>query len=347
MPDDHRLALATFEFLEAAYRWSPSDTAWLDGVLDAVRRVWGAEQWAYGCFYDASNIHSFKIWSLQTRALPAALESLVVPMADRLPPELVAGSFRSSPGGLGSALGMHDPVIKQALREAGTEDCFGLNALDPEGLGCLVAVGVQKSSLDPIELDLFRRMSAHLASAYRCRRRLRANGHTPFDGAEAVLDAGGKTVDAVGFAHSQDVRHWIEEAAREILAVRHQSTRRDPTVRWKPRIQTRWTLMDAVESDGKRYLVARENQAATPMLDVLTERERQVVASAAYGRSNKEIAYDLGISHSTTRVLLARACARLGVRNRRELLDHAVIRWMRGEGGPAMGSETASPGPQN
>ena len=56
----------------------------------------------------------------------------------------------------------------------------------------------------------------------------------------------------------------------------------------------------------------------------LTERERQVVAFLALGRSTKEIAYVLGISDSTTRVLLGRAAARLGVRSRDELVRVAT-----------------------
>jgi DNA-binding NarL/FixJ family response regulator len=38
-------------------------------------------------------------------------------------------------------------------------------------------------------------------------------------------------------------------------------------------------------------------------------REQQVVALATLGRTNKFIAYELGLAHSTVRVLMARACA--------------------------------------
>jgi DNA-binding CsgD family transcriptional regulator len=39
----------------------------------------------------------------------------------------------------------------------------------------------------------------------------------------------------------------------------------------------------------------------------LTARERQVVAMLADGRTRKEVAYALGIAHSTVRVLYSRA----------------------------------------
>ena len=54
--------------------------------------------------------------------------------------------------------------------------------------------------------------------------------------------------------------------------------------------------------------------------ELLTAREREVVERAMSGSHNKEIAYDLGVSDSTIRVLVSRAASKLGVRTRRELL---------------------------
>jgi len=54
--------------------------------------------------------------------------------------------------------------------------------------------------------------------------------------------------------------------------------------------------------------------------DLLTGREREIVELALLGSENKCIAYDLGLSDSTVRVLMRRAAIKLGVRTRRELL---------------------------
>jgi DNA-binding CsgD family transcriptional regulator len=86
----------------------------------------------------------------------------------------------------------------------------------------------------------------------------------------------------------------------------------------------RWTLVATYECEGARYVVARENQPTVYRLPELSEREQQVVACLAFGRSTKEIAFALGVSDSTVRVLVARASARLRVRTREELL-HQVI----------------------
>ncbi|HSC89498.1 MAG TPA: helix-turn-helix transcriptional regulator, partial [Polyangiaceae bacterium] len=58
----------------------------------------------------------------------------------------------------------------------------------------------------------------------------------------------------------------------------------------------------------------------------LAERERQVVSNLSLGLTNKEIAFELGLAHSTVRVLVARAAAKLGVKTRAEL----VARYRRG-----------------
>jgi len=84
-------------------------------------------------------------------------------------------------------------------------------------------------------------------------------------------------------------------------------------------------LMRAIELDpDDRYEDAASFCAAlrsppAPM-SALTERERQVVSYAVLGHPNKFIGYELHMSVSTVRVLVARAAAKLGVRSRAELI---------------------------
>jgi DNA-binding NarL/FixJ family response regulator len=52
----------------------------------------------------------------------------------------------------------------------------------------------------------------------------------------------------------------------------------------------------------------------------LSPREREVLSIALLGRTNKEIAFQLAIGHSTVRVLLTRAAKKLGAHDRYDLL---------------------------
>jgi DNA-binding CsgD family transcriptional regulator len=90
---------------------------------------------------------------------------------------------------------------------------------------------------------------------------------------------------------------------------------------WKGLVSARWTLVDEFDSHGAKYVVARENAPRPTGLVSLTPTERCVVTYAARGFSTKEIAYTLGISATTVRVLLMRAVRRCGVRGREELLQ--------------------------
>jgi DNA-binding NarL/FixJ family response regulator len=63
---------------------------------------------------------------------------------------------------------------------------------------------------------------------------------------------------------------------------------------------------------------ARQPQP-TRQLDILTERERQVMALVVGGLSNEEIAAELTISPETARTHVSRAITKLGVRDRTQL----------------------------
>jgi len=64
-------------------------------------------------------------------------------------------------------------------------------------------------------------------------------------------------------------------------------------------------------------------------LEILTDRERQVVACLVRGDSTKEVGFALGIANATVRVLLARAAGKLGVRSREALLSHPAVQPLR------------------
>ncbi|MGH3095110.1 MAG: response regulator transcription factor, partial [Streptosporangiales bacterium] len=60
--------------------------------------------------------------------------------------------------------------------------------------------------------------------------------------------------------------------------------------------------------------------AATAALEVLTEREREVMALVAEGLSNEEIAERLVVSPATAKTHVSRTMVKLGVRDRAQLV---------------------------
>ncbi|MDV3222357.1 response regulator transcription factor [Intrasporangium sp.] len=68
---------------------------------------------------------------------------------------------------------------------------------------------------------------------------------------------------------------------------------------------------------------AHRTVAPHPNLDLLTDREREVVALAALGLSNPEIAEELVVSPATARTHVSRAMTKLGARDRAQLVVFA------------------------
>jgi DNA-binding NarL/FixJ family response regulator len=61
-----------------------------------------------------------------------------------------------------------------------------------------------------------------------------------------------------------------------------------------------------------------------PLLSLLTEREREIVAWVATGRSNEEIAAELTLSPATVRTHVGRATTKLAARDRAQLVVYGI-----------------------
>jgi len=77
---------------------------------------------------------------------------------------------------------------------------------------------------------------------------------------------------------------------------------------------------------------ARRASAPHPRLADLTDREREMVAWVATGRSNGEIAGVLHLSPDTVRTHVSRAMVKLGARDRAQLVVFAIESGLRVEG---------------
>ena len=167
--------------------------------------------------------------------------------------------------------------------------------------------------------ETLRRISAHMSTSYRLHRRLHDSRATP----AAIFGAHGRLEHVERGALHDDTVSALTTAVASQRWARAPVGRNDPAaaiVAWKGMVDGQWTLMDHIDRTGRRFTHAIENAPRDRLGQPLSEREAQVVALAQMGRHNKLIAYELGISHATVRVLLARAARKLGVRDRQSLM---------------------------
>lgn len=138
--------------------------------------------------------------------------------------------------------------------------------------------------------------------------------------ASAAISPSGTRVHSPADESVIDAR---DELRRALLAFDEARTRnkRAGAHRWQPLVGSNWSLLDEFEADGRRFVVVIES--ARPLRARrrdLSQREQQVLTRAQLGYSDKVIAHELGLSHSTVRVLLHRAAKKLGAATRHETL---------------------------
>jgi DNA-binding NarL/FixJ family response regulator len=95
----------------------------------------------------------------------------------------------------------------------------------------------------------------------------------------------------------------------------------EPATIWDGLVTGHWSLVDRFDGDGRRHLLLRRNSPEDRTSRALTPRETSVVDYAVLGQSNKQMAYELGLSQSTVSDCLSRACARLGAITRAGLMQ--------------------------
>ncbi len=141
---------------------------------------------------------------------------------------------------------------------------------------------------------------------------------------EAVLSGDGKLHDARGEAESRRARDWLRDAVknRERARTREQRSDSDRALSlWEGLVAGRWSLVDRFESDGKRFVIAYQNDPEVGDPRGLSRRERQVAEYLGLGRSQKEIAYLLGVGAAAVSNAVAGAIDKLGLGGRAELAN--------------------------
>lgn len=321
--------------LEAAYRLDGDDAAWLDRVARTVQKQLDLRRHGtFAFFYELGSDGVVRTQTPVSLEVPPPFDRDVVRIPEALPPWYVRETFARHPcnsalhTGSARARALTRMQLPQTLGPIGWRDIFVVNGLDPTGHGVYVATGRKRATPLPTpQRARWTRLAVHLASAWRLRRQLRDAAARSVDAAEAVLAPDGKIAHALEAAKPREARRQLTQAAHVIERARTRRGRDDRAVaEWTGLIAARWSLVDHFEADGKRWLLARRNDVASVGdAAALSPRELQAVAFAALGHDNKLIAYEMGITAETVRVLLHRAARKLRARDRNELITRARL----------------------
>jgi DNA-binding CsgD family transcriptional regulator len=316
--------------LEALYQVEQTRDAWFAGVLRTVVETLGRGAGVGGVLYDLSSGPALHIDAMDSIDVPS--DWVRAGEAMHRDPRLVPGIRTSYRSCLCASLTDLTAIEPQGMRAA-RRDYYAprnvggqtmINGLDGSGKGCsLFIFSREEASLSPNMREVLSCLATHLATAYRLQRRLMPGEATPAGEIEAVLAPNGEIAHAEPSATAAPARQALRLAVREREGARRfmPPDAAGMLKAWKGLVSARWTLVDEDEQGGRRYVLARENSPAGRGPAALSARERQVVSLAVLGRSNKLISYELGLAHSTVRVLVARACAKLAVSSRAELVS--------------------------
>ena len=193
-----------------------------------------------------------------------------------------------------------------------------------------------RDALVPADRRVVDAVGAHLGACLRMRRAL----HGTVPGAEgtsteAILSPAGKILHARGATAQRSLSALVEAVRRTERARLRRTPPDERLALWTALFEGRWSIVETVERDGKRMLLACKNEPETAAMRRLTSLERAVAQYAALGHPYKYVAYELGISLSGVAAHLQRALRKLGLRSRADLIR------LLGGGAPLPGESAA------
>ncbi len=316
--------------IELAYDVDTPTREWLAKLAAAIYAELGVGLGAQCFTYDVTPEGQLRIADFVLLGLPEFVTDATKAMLEGLPVEFIRGAFvacdcRSQSQLAPAVYAMIQPVQQQLGPAIGWYDMLVLAGLDPSSHGVFFGMGLPQVKKTPVRtIRNWTRIAVHLATAHRLRRRLTAAERANPGTADAILTPNGRIDHALDDAKASEARDALKNAGKHTERARGRLRTREPEAAiyaWKGLVSGRWTLLDHVETDGKRYILARQNDVAVDGLAVLTMRERQALAYAAMRQTNKLIAYEMGITAATVGVLLHRAAKKLSTTSREGLIE--------------------------
>ncbi len=308
--------------LRAMYCIDREETAWMRGIVEAAR--------PYDLGLGIGGYVTELGVEIGFRALYSEIERVKVPALD--------AAVRTLPTGFWRRCHLPGPAALNvdALRAAAAAEGMPPEALPPEAFSSLIwgAIGgdpeVECANLcfacrdrealraeDRVVLDGF---AAHFGAALRLRARIGKRPAPDDVTTEAVLSPEGRVLDARGSAAKRALPTLSEGAKRQERARSRKADAQERVALWTALLDGRWSVVESIERDGKRMLLACRNEPRTARMHRLSARERSVLQYEALGHSHKYVSYELGLSVPAVVAALRSALRKLGLKSRRELL---------------------------
>jgi DNA-binding CsgD family transcriptional regulator len=324
---------AVIDSTERAYDLLAPKERWLHEIIEHLRPALDSGLGIFGWLYDARDFKNLVFTNPVFLGIPPELPGALVSCNQDpdTPLALVQMHYRTPAGpfsmSLGNEFANYMPWRKH-VHPVGVKDLLVVNGIDANRMGCAISAprrAVARISAE--RLALLQYLSAHLATAYRLRRRIEALSDTPpgpeHPRVEAVLTPSGRLEHASTLGRSREAKRALSLAVRAAERARGKLRRAQPEEAmrlWKSMVSGRWSLSDHFESDGRRYILAYVNPPEAPPVRTLSQLERQVLSCSALGKSNKLIAHELGIGMNTIGSALKRAASKLGASRPRDLV---------------------------
>jgi hypothetical protein len=271
--------------VETVYELASDEGDWLARMAEAFVGLFPHDQGILAFSYDASCTGRVAIRATRTYNIDArffAARSQVALKDSEQPffvPILRTGfvdTLRHSPDAL-RRTGLSVERVREyelrldgVLREWNLADQFWINAQDPTYFGCLFIVpSAVRRRWQPLEAARWRRIAAHVSSAFRIRRQLSSVAGALADASnpEAIFRPDGRLEHAEEAAQADPCRAALRRAVLALDRARGPLRRRDPEramALWQAMVAGRWSLLDHFDSDGRRFVVAHRNDAGVP-----------------------------------------------------------------------------------
>ncbi|MFT3924371.1 MAG: LuxR C-terminal-related transcriptional regulator [Myxococcales bacterium] len=307
--------------VESCYEAQTSDERWIGNVLDSIGTVLDLGGGMTFTLYKEHGDRA-KVETLLTRGVHPAFHRIGTPLVERLRGESYERYFYPrQPVTLASPLvakmGRVSQLGFRAVCSAmGADDLLGLLGYPAPGwIFALSLVVGRGREITPAVRSTLHRMRIHVESGERLRLL------SP-EQAVAVLSSEGKVLHLEGALGESGGSEPLVQHTKVIARLRTQRERfKDDALQvWNALVDGQWSVVERVDSDGKRLYFAYENAPQSRAYRALTPSEASVLDQSIQGLPGKYVAYSTGLQDSRISELLLSAANKLGFRTRHDLL---------------------------